>query len=246
MATCSVCFPSAGGFVCFYGQFSLFWTLSFCYFLHNVFVFVAREVWVSKEGKRRGGWAVHVCKRVLWFLQREREGERQRERERRRERDTQHLPKKTVFLVWMPAEFRNHAITIWKESSHDLLLSLFFFLSFTRLLALSDPAHFYLIEHWRLPTYLSFLSEMSRETVSEQPNCTRIKISDWNVLLFLKKRMLLNMCFKRSLFFQQHQRLPVFLKLCASAKSSTSSKFRHNIHLSKHCCLWCRVQKMKL
>lgn len=41
------------------------------------------------------------------------ESEWQREKS---ERDAQRLPKKTVFLVGMPAEFRNHAITIWKDS----------------------------------------------------------------------------------------------------------------------------------
>lgn len=49
------------------------------------------------------------CMRAVWVLQRVSDREKS-------ERDAQHLPKKTVFLVGMPVEFRNHAITIWKDS----------------------------------------------------------------------------------------------------------------------------------
>lgn len=46
--------------------------------------------------------------KTVWVLQ----GVSDRESEGKSERDAQRLPKKTVFLVWMPVETRNHEITI--------------------------------------------------------------------------------------------------------------------------------------
>lgn len=82
--------------------------------------------WVSKweKGGVDGACTWEQCGfSRKWVTERESEG--------KSERDAQRLPKKTVFLVWMPVEFRNHAITIWKDSSHDLSLSFSFTLSFT-------------------------------------------------------------------------------------------------------------------
>lgn len=49
-----------------------------------------------------------MCEGALWILKRVSD----RKSEGESEAGAQGLPKKTVFLVWMPVESRNHEITI--------------------------------------------------------------------------------------------------------------------------------------
>lgn len=86
--------------------------------LHNVFLCLWwRRAFGFRNGRKGGE---DVCMGAVWVLQRVSD----RERVRESEIDARRLSKKTVFLVWMPVEFRNHAINIWKDSSVFLSLSL--------------------------------------------------------------------------------------------------------------------------
>jgi len=94
---------------------ALFVSVASSYLLHqrcssnsfSLLPLVVKEgVYVSKQAKGRGGWV--VCKRALWVRRRVSD----RKSGGKSERDAQRLPKKTVFLVWMPVESRNQEITI--------------------------------------------------------------------------------------------------------------------------------------
>lgn len=128
--------------------------LMFFFFFFAQWVFVR----VCREGRRVSKWEnggqPRVCawEKCGFFIVWWHKGVRKRVRER------YSAFAKTVFLVWMPVYVRNHAITMWKDSSRDLS----FFLS------PSHSVHFYsnlhvLLSDWTLRSL--FQQQLTKSSV---------------------------------------------------------------------------------